>query len=141
LLCLNLYNFIFVTSSYLSKGLRHCAERDVAELSTGPEIESGANPLSGSITALSNMGGSYRDVALRVLETASSQHLPSPPPHNAPSPPPHNVPSPPPPQLESSSGGMSSPPTLELTQSPGRDNVGSSKIKVIFILGYCKYFA
>ena len=117
--------------------MRHCAERDVAELSTVPENESVANPLYGSITALSNMGGSYRDVALRVLETASSQHLPSPPPHNAPSPPPHNVPSPPPPQLESSSGGMSSPPTLELTQSPGRDNVGSSKIKVIFILGYC----
>jgi hypothetical protein len=114
------------SEKYLT-GLKHCAERDVAELSTVPEHESVTNPLYSSITALSNMGGSYRDVALRVLETAASQHLPSPPPHNAPSPPPHNLPSPPPPQLEASSGGISPPPTLECTQSLHQQ--GPSKTK------------
>ena len=112
-------------------GLKQIAERDVAELSTVAEHDSVTNALYSSITALSNMGGSYRDVALRVLESAASasQHHPSPPPlNNAPSPPPHSVPSPPPAVLD---GGLSSPPTLECTQSP--NGPGPSKNKVFYL--------
>ena len=73
---------------YLS-GLRTCAEKEAAELSTLVEQRSSLindNPLYQSVSALDNMGGSYRDVALRVLEGAA-HHVPSPPPHSGPSPP------------------------------------------------------
>jgi len=73
---------------YLS-GLRTCAEKDATELSTLVEQRSSMindNPLYQSVSAMDNMGGSYRDVALRVLE-GGTHHVPSPPPHSGPSPP------------------------------------------------------
>ena len=64
---------------------RTCAERDVNQLSTLPEQSVHSNPLYDSVSAMSEMGGSYREVALRVLH--GGQHVPSPPPHTVPSPP------------------------------------------------------
>ena len=73
---------------------RNCAEKDVAQLPTLQEQSSViSNPMYDSVSALSNMGGSYRDVALRVLEGAAAHHH-HPPPPAAPSPPPHSAPSP-----------------------------------------------
>ncbi|XP_023344796.1 autophagy-related protein 9A [Eurytemora carolleeae] len=72
------------SEKYLT-GLRTCAERDVNQLSTLPEQSVHSNPLYDSVSAMSEMGGSYREVALRVLH--GGQHVPSPPPHTVPSPP------------------------------------------------------
>jgi len=82
------------SEKYLT-GLRNCADKDIQQLSTLNEQDSvTSNPMYDSISALNTLGGSYRDVALRVLD-GSHHHLPSPPPHSAPSPPPHSAPSPP----------------------------------------------
>lgn len=124
------------SEKYLT-GLRHCAEKDVTELSTVPEQESFRKPesyrnaLYESISALSNMGGSYRDVALRVLETGGS--VPSPPPHTAPSPPPHHdivAPSPPRAHTESSGSLSPPPPTIQCTTSQaGAQSTSKSKME------------
>jgi len=70
-------------------GLKEAAERDVAQLATMPEDED--NPMYSSISGLEQMGGSYRSLALNVLNS-----VPSPPPDGVSSPPPPPVPSPPP---------------------------------------------
>ena len=55
-------------------GLRTAAEKDVAVLSQMPEDED--NPMYSSLVGLQELGGSYREHALQVLNTA----VPSPPP-------------------------------------------------------------
>merc|ERR1719481_1223657 len=70
-------------------GLKEAAERDVTQLATMPEDED--NPMFSSISGLEQMGGSYRSLALNVLNS-----VPSPPPDGVSSPPPPPVPSPPP---------------------------------------------
>ena len=70
-------------------GLKEAAERDVTQLATMPEDDD--NPMYSSISGLEQMGGSYRSLALNVLNS-----VPSPPPDGVSSPPPPPVPSPPP---------------------------------------------
>ena len=67
-------------------GLKTAAEKDVAVLSRMPEDED--NPMFSSLLGLQELGGSYREHALHVLNT-----VPSPPPE----PGDHTLPLPPPP--------------------------------------------
>ena len=72
-------------------GLKTAAEKDVAVLSRMPEDED--NPMFSSLLGLQELGGSYREHALHVLNTVPS---PPPEPGDHTLPPPHPTPPPPP---------------------------------------------